>query len=219
MIITIDGPAGTGKTTIARKVAERLGFVYFDTGAMYRAVTYCLLKEKLSFSDKDMLKQFLENFNFSIRTLKKENRYFVGNEDVTEVIRSSDVTKNVSAVAALGEVRDILVHIQRHFAHVDNSVFEGRDMGTIVFPEAELKIFLTARPAVRAERRYLEVKDKIAGLTQDEIMQQIMERDNFDSTREISPLKQAANAFLIDTSDMTIEEVVEKIINLRSLGK
>lgn len=214
MIITIDGPAGTGKTTVAKKVAEKLGFSYFDTGAMYRAVTYKILKDKISLSDKKQLVPFLEAFHFQIKNVERQKRYFVAEEDVTEVIRSSNVTKNVSSVAALGEVRQTIVKMQRQFATTGNAVFEGRDMGTIVFPKAELKIFLTARPAVRAERRYLEIKDKIAGSTQEEIMKDIMERDHYDTSREISPLKQAEDAHLIDTSDVSIDEVVEQIVSL-----
>jgi CMP/dCMP kinase len=214
MIITIDGPAGTGKTTVARKLAEKLGYLYFDTGAMYRALTYVILKEKVSLTDKIQLTNILENFHFTIRAVKKENRYFVEEEDVTDIIRSSDVTKNVSSVASLNVVREQLVKIQRHFGKLSNAVFEGRDMGTVVFPEAEIKVFLDARAAVRAERRYLEIKDKIAGSTQEEIMKEILERDHFDSTREISPLRQAQDAHFIDTSDLTIEEVVEKIFAL-----
>lgn len=214
MKITIDGPAGTGKTTVAKKVAEKLGFSYFDTGAMYRAVTYKILQEKISLSDKKQLLPFLENFQFQIKTEKQQKRYFVEKEDVTEVIRSATVTKNVSKVSALPEVREAIVKMQREFAKTGNAVFEGRDMGTVVFPKAELKIFLTARPAVRAERRYLEIKHKIGSYTQEEIMKDILERDHYDTHREISPLKQAEDAHLIDTSDLSIDEVVEKIVSL-----
>lgn len=214
MIITIDGPAGTGKTTIAKKVAENLGFFYFDTGAMYRAITYKILKEKIDLSDKSVMKNFLTTFQFTLKKEKQAVRYFVENEDVTEQIRSLEVTRNVSEIAALGEVREALMAVQRNFAESGSAVFEGRDMGTVVFPQAEFKIFLTARPAVRAERRYLEIKDKIAGATFDEVLREILERDNYDTTREISPLKQAEDAHLIDTSDLTIEAIVEQILSL-----
>jgi cytidylate kinase len=214
MIITIDGPAGTGKTTVAKKVAGALGFRYFDTGAMYRAVTYLILNDKIDLSDKPRIVNLLEKFHFDIREVKGEKKYFVDNSDVTDEIRSSSVTSHVSAVAALSEVRHKLVEIQRQFGKNKNAVFEGRDLGSVVFPEAELKIYLTARPAVRAERRYLEVKDtaKVAGL--EEVMQDIMGRDLFDSTRELSPLKQTEDAHLIDTSDLTLEEVIQQVIAL-----
>lgn len=219
MIITIDGPAGTGKTTIAKKVAEKLGFQYFDTGAMYRAVTYKILKDKVDLSDQPKVKNLLEQFHYDIKHEGPSKQYFVEGVDVTEVIRMPEITKNVSAVSAIPEVRESLVKIQRHFGKVENSVFEGRDMGTIVFPQAEVKIFLTARPAVRAERRYQEIKDKIPGSTQEDIMREILERDNFDTSREISPLKQAADAHLIDTSDLTEEEVVAQVVSLISKQK
>ncbi len=214
MIITIDGPAGTGKTTVARRVAEKLGFVYFDTGAMYRAVTYRLLRENVSLENEHGLKEFLTRFQFLIRKEGEQKRYFVDGEDVTEVIRTPEITQRVSAVSAHPFIRTALVAIQRKFATKGNAVFEGRDMGTIVFPKADLKIYLTARPAVRAERRYLEIKDKITTTTQETILQELSERDHLDSTREISPLMQAEDAHLIDTSDITIEEVVKQIIGL-----
>lgn len=215
MIITIDGPAGTGKTTVARKVAEKLGFQYFDTGAMYRAITYRLLQEGISLDDENQLSPFLKRFQFSIRKEDGEKRYFVGSEDVTEMIRTPEVTKSVSIISAHPAIRRALVPIQRNFAEKGNSVFEGRDMGTVVFPKAELKIFLTARPVVRAERRYLEIKDKFKSTTQEEIFRELIERDAIDISREISPLKQASDAHLIDTSDLVIDEVVDRIISLK----
>lgn len=214
MIIAIDGPAGTGKTTVARRVAERLGFQYFDTGAMYRAVTYLLLKKNISCKDEERILSCLEDFQFVIRVESNQKRYFVNTEDVTEAIRSKEVTRKVSEVAALPSIRQALVSIQRKFAEKGDAVFEGRDMGTVVFPDAELKIFLTARPTIRAERRYLEVKDKMEGMSKEEVLREIMERDRLDSSREASPLKQAEDAQLIDTSDLTINEVVERIISL-----
>ncbi len=214
MIITIDGPAGTGKSTVARKVAEKLGFHIFDTGAMYRAVTFSAMKEKVDLSDKKKLMAFLETFHFDIRENDGAPKYFIGESDVTEAIRDPKVTKNVSEVSAKPEVREKLVDLQRGFGKGKNAVFEGRDMGSVVFPEAELKVYLTARPAVRAERRYLEVKRKFSVVDQETIMKEILERDHYDSTREISPLSQPANSHLIDTSDLTIDEVVGEIIKL-----
>lgn len=213
MIITIDGPAGTGKTTIARKVAEKLGYLYFDTGAMYRSATYLMLKENIDLEDKTRVSSFLEQFKFTIRSERGGKRYFVDSEDVTDLIRTSEITKHVSAVSSLTAVRETLVAIQRDFGQGTNSIFEGRDMGTVVFPKADVKVFLTARPAVRAERRYLELKDQSLKTTE-EVMQELLKRDHFDSTREISPLKQAEDAHLIDTSDLTIDEVVEQILDI-----
>jgi cytidylate kinase len=213
MIVTIDGPAGTGKTTIARLLAEKLDYHYFDTGAMYRALTYQIIKKNIDLKDQEKLSEFLSGFDFDIREKKKNKRYFVEGEDVTEFIRTSQVNQKVSEVSAHPSVRNLLVGIQREFGKGKNAVFEGRDMGTVVFPKAELKIFLTARPAVRAERRYLEFKEKKMPATQVEVFQELSDRDHFDSTREISPLKQADDAHVIDTSDMTIEQVINQILS------
>ncbi len=214
MIVTIDGPAGTGKTTIARSVAEKLGYDYFDTGAMYRAVTYKVLQNKIDLSNPEQLTPFLESFNFEIRSKNSTKRYFVDGEDITETIRSADVTSHVSEVSANATIRQALVRVQREFGAVKKAVFEGRDMGTIVFPKADVKIFLTARPSVRAERRYLELKDSNAQTTEEKVMQGLLERDHFDSTREVSPLVQAEDAHLVDTSDLTLEQVIERVMAL-----
>lgn len=214
MIITIDGPAGTGKTTIARKVAEKLGYAYFDTGAMYRAVTVLIREKGINLQDQNTLQTLLEKVNFEIQSVKGEKRYLIEGNDVTEVIRTPDVTRQVSEVSALLPVRKALVSIQRKFGEKKNAVFEGRDMGTVVFPSADVKIFLTARPAVRAERRYLELKGKHQGLKETDVLNEILQRDQLDSTREISPLKQAEDAALIDTSDLTVDQVVEQILAL-----
>ncbi len=214
MIITIDGPAGTGKTTIAQQVALRLGFSYFDTGAMYRALTYALMKNSIDFKNPKKLEEFLNKFKLEIQRDRGKNRYFVDGEEVTEAIRTPEVTKNVSEIAASSKVRESLIEFQRSFGKQNNLVCEGRDMGTTIFPWAELKIFLTARAEVRAQRRYLEWKDKKMAASPEEIMQELLKRDHLDSTREASPLKQAEHAHLIDTSDMSIEEVVNIILSL-----
>lgn len=215
MIVVIDGPAGTGKTTVAQRVAEKLGFHYFDTGAMYRAVTYMLKKQGISLENAGALDAFLHQFHFEIR----DGRYFAGDEDVTEEIRSGEVTSAVSAVSAEPKVRQTLVRIQQEFGKQGNAVFEGRDMGTVVFPDAAVKVFLTARPAVRAERRYRELKEKSTKISEEKVLEQLMARDHLDSTREMSPLRQAENAELIDTSDLTIDQVVDQIVALISRKK
>jgi cytidylate kinase len=219
MIITIDGPAGTGKTTIAKKVAERLDLPYFDTGAMYRAVAYLLLHEKVPLSDERRISELLVDFNFEIRVLETETRYLVNGMDVTDVIRSQAVTNIVSPVSALHVVREALWEIQRRFARKRGGVFEGRDMGSVVFPDAQYKIFLTARPEVRAERRLAELKEKrpqdAQNINHQQMLEEIMKRDQIDSSRALAPLTCPSDAYVIDTSNISIDEVVERIIEYK----
>ncbi len=216
MIITIDGAAGTGKTTIAKKVAQALGCVYFDTGAMYRAFSWYLLQKKVSPQDSEKVKELLHSFAFHIRVEEDEKHYFVGEHDVTKAIRLQEVTDIVSEVSALLSVREALWKIQRFVGQEVTAVFEGRDMGTVVFPHAEKKIFLFARPEVRAKRRLLELLHKhpkeTAGLDEQTVLQDLMRRDQYDSTREIAPLKKAEDAYEIETSDVSIDTAVEMIL-------
>jgi cytidylate kinase len=220
MIITIDGPSGTGKSTIAKKIAHRLGFAFFDTGAMYRSVAWLIQAQGILPTEPEKICALLPEFSFEIRTEKNgSKRYWVKKIDVTDVIRSEAISSLASQVARIPEVRTALVEIQRQFGKSSNGVFEGRDMGTVVFPDADLKIFLTANPEVRAERRYQELLEKFPDCAEnlhfDQILQDIMERDHNDMTREVSPLKQAADAILIDTSSLSIEQIVTQIIDLQ----
>lgn len=213
MIITIDGPSGTGKSTVAKKLAEVLGMTYFDTGALYRAISWQVLESQISALDEEKMKALLKEFVFRIRIIENKKHYFVGKTDVTEAIRSPEVTAIVSEISALKIVRDALKPIQTNFSKEMDVVFEGRDLGTVVFPHAELKFFVTASPEVRAERR---LKDFRARFPEKEfsfnaILKEIQERDHYDSTRKHAPLKQAEDAILIDTSDLTIDEVVAKM--------
>ncbi len=223
MIITIDGPVATGKSTIARKLAEALGYIYFDTGAMYRALTYAIIKSQIDINNLEALQKFLDSCDFDLRIHRVGRRYVVNGEDVTDQIRSRDVTSHVSQIAALSAVRDKLVFIQRELAKGVNVVFEGRDMGTVVFPDADLKIFLTGRVEVRAQRRLLEIQQErpqeADGLTLEQVMQEISERDRLDSTREISPLKKAKDAFVVDTSDLSVDEIVFQIFECKDQSK
>ncbi|MCX6988748.1 MAG: (d)CMP kinase [Chlamydiae bacterium] len=215
MIITIDGPSGTGKTTIARLLAERLGFTYFDTGSMYRAFAWFLMDRAVDVSDLPAIEKATREFQFSILDLVEGKRYLVGSQDVTEVIRTSQVTALVSAVAALRVVRDLLSAHQRAYGKKGDAVFEGRDLGSVIFPQAEVKIFLTARAEVRAKRRYAELVAKNLSHAQNEaaILVLLNQRDELDSTREIAPLKCPADAITIDTSDLTVDQVVQSILN------
>lgn len=216
MIITIDGPVATGKSTIARKLAEAVGYIFFDTGAMYRAVTYGILKNHVDFNNPQALEEYLNKFQLDIRIFRRERHYFVENEDVSEKIRKDEVTSTVSEVSAIKAVREKLVAIQRELSEGVNAVFEGRDMGTVVFPDASLKVFLTGRDEVRAKRRFDELKAKFPEETKDltieKCLEEITKRDYFDSHREMSPLCQAKDAYVVDTSDMTIDEIVYKIL-------
>lgn len=217
MIITLDGKAGTGKSTISKQIAEKLNFVYFDTGAMYRSITWFFLKNQVDLSNEKQIEEYLEKFSYQIIDKDKKKGYLVDSQDITEEIRKEQVTANVSYVAAIAQVRAKLVELQRSFASHKNVVFEGRDMGTVVFPDADLKIFLTAKADIRAKRRHLELCKKFPESSFDfnDILKKIEKRDHLDSTREISPLKQAQDAIAIDTSDLSIEQVIEKILDLK----
>lgn len=213
MIITIDGPAGTGKTTVAKRVAECLHFAYFDTGAMYRMVSFLILQEKVSLDDELSIRKILDHFLLYFKI--EGGRYFIGSQDVTQIIRSSEVTAFVSPVAALPIVREVLWQVQRSFAEKGDAVFEGRDMGSAVFPNADVKIFLTARPEVRAQRRLAELLEKNPHLDQDQVLQDLSKRDTIDSTRTLAPLCCPKGAYEIDTSDLTLDQVVEAILKYK----
>ncbi|MBF8263746.1 MAG: Cytidylate kinase [Parachlamydiales bacterium] len=221
MIIAIDGPSGTGKSTVAKGVAQRLGYIYFDTGAMYRCFAYKTLLEKIEPTDEAGLRRLIEQFQFDIQTDPVgEKHYLVNGLDVTNKIRVQEISNLSSQISIYPFVRQAMVKIQRRFGQQRNAVFEGRDMGTVVFPDAELKIFLTARPQVRAERRYRELLLKFPDLantvSEEQILREIEERDCKDSTRTVSPLRQAKEAILIDTSDCNADEVVQRILELHA---
>ncbi len=209
MLVVIDGPAGVGKSTVAQKLAEKLFCDYFDTGAMYRAATFFLLEKKCSFNDEFEVKKNLKNFNFEIFLENGRKKYLVNGKDVTEAIRSLEVTAAVSAVAAKGYIREELVKIQRQYAYKKDAVFEGRDMGTVVFQNADLKFFLTARAKVRAQRRFKESEQKGQSVSFQKILEDINKRDRLDMTRENSPLKKAEDAIEVDTSYISKEQVVD----------
>jgi cytidylate kinase len=223
MIITIDGPVATGKSAIARKLAESIGFIFFDTGAMYRSLTYGILKHKIDMTQAAQLEKFLEQFKFEIKNYRGERFYFFEGENITQKIRGQEVTLAVSEVSANKIVREKLVEIQRQMAKGVNAVFEGRDMGTFVFPDAALKIFLTGRDEIRAKRRFEELKVKFpeeaANLTLEKCLEDLNRRDSFDSMREHSPLRQAPDAHVIDTSDLSIDEVVYLVLELKDALK
>lgn len=212
MIITIDGPAGTGKTTIAKLLAKTLHFAHLDTGAMYRAVTYSVLQNNISLHDQQAMQKLLAHFEFVMKKEGDTLLYFLNGEDVSSEIRSQEVTDFVSEMAQLPQVRSAMVCIQRRFARGINTVGEGRDLGSIVFPDATLKFFLTARIEVCAQRRYKELKEKqgsSCNLTESAVCESLAQRNQLDSNRKISPLVQPKDAIVIDTSDMTIQQVLD----------
>lgn len=216
MIIAIDGPSGTGKSTIAKMLAAKLEFLYFDTGAMYRSFAYFLTKLHISFDDEVKVDKALEDFDFDIQKSQGEYIFLLGEEDVSQIIRQEKISKLASDIAKSANVRKKLLPIQRAFAHRADLVCEGRDIGTVVFPEAEVKIFLTASLEIRAQRRYCQLKEKFPEQTGilklEKIYEEINARDHQDISRQAAPLKQANDALLIDTSQLAISEVVDAII-------
>ena len=213
MIIAIDGPAATGKSTSAKLVSQKLGFTYLDTGAMYRCVTLLVLRNNVEIKNQDYLASLLNNFQLDIKKNGKDHLFLLDGEDVSKDIRSSDVTDNVSAVSALPVVRKKLVSIQRKIADNQDSVVEGRDIGTVVFPNADVKFFIVADTLVRAKRRQLDLKRLGEKKTIDSLIKEIRDRDNYDSQRKISPLTKAIDAIEVNTTNTTIDEQVNFMVN------
>ena len=208
MIIAIDGPAATGKSTTAKALAKRLGFTYLDTGAMYRAITLLILQKKVQIGENFALISLLKKFDLKIQQHEKQILVILNGEDVSNEIRRLDVTKYVSEVSALPAVRKSLVKIQRKIAKDQNCVVEGRDIGTIVFPDAEVKFYVVADYDVRAKRRLLDFKKLGEEKSIDELFEELKNRDKYDSEREHSPLLKANDAIEVDTTNLTIEEHV-----------
>ena len=206
MIITIDGPAGTGKSTIAKTLAQKWQISYVDTGAMYRIVTLTCLREGIK-NESEQLENILKHLHF--RT--ENQRFFLDKEDVTEIIRDPQINAQVSYFSTFPMVRKKLLELQRQEAKKGNAIFEGRDMGTTVFPEAELKIFLTASIEERAKRRFKELQEKKLQTSYEEVLASVAKRDEIDTTRELSPLIQANDAHVLDTTNLSIEQVIDQI--------
>ena len=213
IVVAIDGPAGAGKSTIAKLVAEKLGYAYIDTGAMYRSVAWKFLQTGKAF-DEALISDLARTMIIEFKPEASVNRVFVDGTEVTDAIRSSQVTANVSRVAAIGEVREAMVAQQRRMGESGGVLMDGRDIGTVVFPNAQLKIFLTASVEERAMRRYKELVAKGQEVDLAQLKEDIASRDKQDSERAISPLRQAEDALLLDTSDMNIEQVTAKILEL-----
>ena len=213
MIIAIDGPAGSGKSTISKLVAKDLDLIYLDTGAMYRLVTIKALKMGIldeNLENLDKINELLDNLEIDIR----EDGFYLDGVDVSEEIRKPIVSENVSKIAAIKEVRIKMVDLQRAFSKAKNVILDGRDIGPVVFPNADLKVFLVADARERANRRYKELTEKGENVSLEEIYQNILMRDKIDSTREEAPLKKAEDAIEVDTTSKSIDEVKEEILNL-----
>ena len=210
-IVAIDGPAGSGKGTITKKVGEKLGLINIDTGAMFRCVTLNMIQEKVTLEEEEKIKEILKNIKIE---LKENEEVFLNGINVSQKIREEEVTKMVSPVSVLPMVREKMLILQREMAKGKNVIMEGRDIGTVVFPKANVKIYLDASPEERARRRVKQNQEKGMESSYEEVLKNIMERDKRDLSREIAPLKQAEDAIYIDSSDMTIDEVVDKIIKI-----
>ena len=209
--IAIDGPAGAGKSTIAKKLAKELGYVYVDTGAMYRAMAYYFLTNNISSDDEAAIAKACDNVNVSIAYKNNEQQVLLNGENISDKIRNEEVGNMASATSVYPVVRTKLVELQRQLAQKENVIMDGRDIGTVVLPNANVKIYLTASSKVRAQRRFDELTEKGISCKFDEIEKDIIDRDYRDMHRETSPLKQADDAVLLDSSDMDIDEVVEKM--------
>ncbi|MCR4596028.1 MAG: (d)CMP kinase [Lachnospiraceae bacterium] len=214
MNIAIDGPAGAGKSTIAKIVSARLGYIYVDTGAMFRAVAYNCTQNGIDALDTERISSLASSADISIRYVGDVQRVFLNDTDVTDHLRDEAVGNMASVVAQLPVVRSVLLDLQRKLARENDVVMDGRDIGTCVLPDAELKVYLTASSAVRAKRRYDELVAKGENPDITVIEKNIIERDERDMNREIAPLKQADDAVLVDSSYMTIDEVADRIISL-----
>ncbi len=218
MQIAIDGPAGAGKSTIARKVATKLGYLYIDTGAMYRALTYQVLAKGVDPRDETAVYGVLEQLELNLIPEKTRNniscRVFIGNQEVTQGIRQPEVSQHVSAVASHNKVRQKMVGLQQALAQSQSVVMDGRDTTTTVLPEADLKIYLNASVEEREKRRLFELEAQGHSLKLEDLVEQITRRDRLDSTRKVSPLRKAKDAIEIDTTMLTIDQVVEQVLTL-----
>ena len=212
--VAIDGPAGAGKSTIAKRVAKEKGFIYVDTGAMYRGMAIYFLEQKISPDEKEEIAKACQNAEVSIAYEDGEQQIYLNGKNVTALLRKEEVGKMASISSAIPEVRQKLLSLQRNLAKEKDVVMDGRDIGTNILPDADVKVYLTASSRTRANRRYLELREKNVDCNLDKIEREIIARDERDMNREIAPLKQAEDAILIDSSDLSIEEVTEKILEL-----
>ncbi len=212
--IAIDGPAGAGKSTIAKTVSKELGYIYVDTGALYRTVGLNALRNGVDTKDAEGVIATLDGLKVSLRFVNNEQRVFLGEEDVSEAIRQNEVSMAASNVSAIPTVREFLFDLQRDIAKNNNCIMDGRDIGTVVLPDAQIKLFLTASAEARADRRFKELTEKGQSVDYDVILKEIKERDYQDSHREIAPLKQAEDAILVDSTEMDLPTTINYMLSV-----
>lgn len=211
--VAIDGPAGAGKSSIAKAAAQKLGYIYVDTGAMYRAVSYFAAENGIDASGDEICKH-LNEIDINIKLENNTQIVFLGNENINEKIRTPQISETVPKIAAKPCVREFLLQTQRKFAVTNNVIMDGRDIGTVVLPDAKVKIYLTAAAEVRAKRRFLEFIQKNHNISYEEVLKEVNDRDFYDMNRESAPLRQANDAVYLDTSDMDFEQSCEAVINI-----
>lgn len=214
MKIAIDGPAGAGKSATAKAVAKELGFIYVDTGALYRGIGLYVIRKGAKASSIEEVVPLLAEIKIEMRHIEGEQHIFLNGEDVSGLIRTESVSAAASDVSAIPAVRDFLFDMQRDIAEKNDVIMDGRDIGTVVLPDAELKIFLTAKPEVRAERRFKQLLEKGIEANFDDVLADVIQRDYNDSHRDFRPLKLAEDGILLDNSELSFEETFEKIISL-----
>lgn len=212
--VAIDGPAGAGKSTIAKIAAKRLNFIYVDTGALYRTLGYGAYVGNVNIHDDNALEAYLNNSSVELKFIDGEQRVFLNGQDVSDKIRTPQMGTAASEISAIPRVREYLLEMQRGLAKTNNVIMDGRDIGTVVLPNAEVKIFLTASPECRAKRRLRDFEEKGEAVDYDEVLRLIIERDYQDSHREIAPLKPADDSIIVDTSELDLEQSVERIMSV-----
>lgn len=211
--VAIDGPAGAGKSTIAKAAAKRLGYIYVDTGALYRAIAYNAVKNGI-IDSTDSIISMLDNTDVELKYTNGVQAVYLNGEDVSDYIRTPEISMGASKVSAISEVRAFLLELQRDIAKKNNVIMDGRDIATVVLPDADVKIFLFASPECRAQRRYKELVEKGQDVKYEDVLADVNQRDYQDSNREIAPLKPCEESVMADTSDKTLDESIEYIINI-----
>ena len=211
--VAIDGPSGAGKSSIAKAASAALGYVYVDTGALYRTVALNAARKGADFKNNEQVIASLEALDVSLGFVDGAQHVYLNGEDVSDLIRTPEISMGASAVSAIPEVRKFLFGLQRNLADKNNCIMDGRDIGTVVLPDAQVKIFLTASPEIRAQRRYLQLQEKDVETTFEEVLADVKQRDYNDSHREIAPLKATEESIIIDSSELSLQETIDAVIN------